>query len=231
MQLDNHVIAVTGGFGVLGSAVVATLRAQGAKVAAIDLADVPAGSADATDCLQLGGTDITDEAVARAAFDRIVQHYGGLDGLVNIAGGYRWQPVADSRVETWEFLQKVNLRTAVTATLAALPHLQARGGGRIVNIGALGALNAGAGNGPYAASKAGVHKLTEALAAEQKDHGIQVNAVLPSIIDTPANRKDMPDADHRRWVAPEAIADVIAFLLSPAARAITGALIPVPGRV
>lgn len=230
MQLDNLVIAVTGGFGILGRATVDALRAQGARVAVIDLAQAPEGSGGDHASLLLGGTDLSDADAARACFERIVQHYGRLDGLVNIAGGYRWTPVADSDLDTWDFLQRINLRTTVSATLAALPHLAANGGA-IVNIGAMGALSAGPGNGPYAASKAGVHKLTEALAAEQKDRGIRVNAVLPSIIDTPTNRADMPDADHTRWVAPADIAAVIGFLLSPAAKAVTGALVPVPGRV
>jgi NAD(P)-dependent dehydrogenase (short-subunit alcohol dehydrogenase family) len=112
-----------------------------------------------------------------------------------------------------------------------LPHLLDRPGSRIVNIGAGAAGKAGAGMGAYAASKSGVLRLTEALSEETKDRGLTVNAVLPSIIDTLANRKDMPDADVSRWVTPEAIADVVAFLLSDAARAITGAGIPVMGRV
>ncbi len=230
MQLDK-VVAVTGGFGALGSAVVAALRAQGARVAVIDRAQAPADAGDEADRLLLGGVDVGAPDAAEAVFARTVAHFGGLDALVNIAGTYRWEPVAEGDLSTWDLLYRINLGTAVAAIKAALPHLLARGAGRIVNIGALGALNAGAGNGPYAASKAGVHKLTEALAAELKDRGIQVNAVLPSIIDTPANRADMPNADFTRWVAPAAIADVIVFLLSPAARALTGALIPVAGRV
>ncbi|MES2490874.1 MAG: SDR family oxidoreductase, partial [Pseudomonadota bacterium] len=135
-------------------------------------------------------------------------------------------------LDTWDFLHSVNLKTAAATSKAALPQLlNAVGGGRIVNIGAAAAAKAGAGMGPYAASKAGVARLTEALSEEVKDRGITVNAVLPSIIDTPQNRTDMPEADFSRWVAPEALADVIVFLLSDEARAITGASIPVTGRV
>jgi len=229
MQIKDQVIAVTGAYGVLGSATAAVLRAAGARLALVDRASAPAAAPAGE--LWLGDVDLADLDAARAAFARIQQHFGRLDGLVNIAGGYRWQPVGEGDLENWEWLQRINLGTAVAATKAALPHLLAVGAGRIVNIGALGALKAGAGNGPYAASKSGVHRLTEALAEELKDRGIQVNAVLPSIIDTEANRRDMPKADHSRWVAPAAIAEVILFLLSPAARAVTGALIPVPGRV
>jgi NAD(P)-dependent dehydrogenase (short-subunit alcohol dehydrogenase family) len=125
----------------------------------------------------------------------------------------------------------VNLTTAVNACRAAVPVLANSGAGRIVNIGAAGALKAAAGMGAYAASKAGVIKLTEALAQETKARSITVNAVLPSIIDTPANRADMPTAKFENWVRPEQIADLIVFLLSDRASAITGAAIPIVGRV
>jgi NAD(P)-dependent dehydrogenase (short-subunit alcohol dehydrogenase family) len=125
-------------------------------------------------------------------------------------------------------MHKTNLLTAVNATRAALPLMNANG--RIVYIGAAGSVKPGAGMGPYAASKAGVAKLTEALAEEVKDRNITVNAILPSIIDTPANRVDMPKSDFSRWVQPEQIADLIVFLLSDRASAITGALIPITGR-
>jgi NAD(P)-dependent dehydrogenase (short-subunit alcohol dehydrogenase family) len=124
----------------------------------------------------------------------------------------------------------INLKTAVCACKAALAHLPADGG-RIVNVGAAATAKAGTGMGAYAASKAGVAKLTEALAEELKDKGINVNAVLPTVIDTPANRADMPKADFTRWVDPRALADVIVFLSSHAARAITGASILVAGKV
>jgi NAD(P)-dependent dehydrogenase (short-subunit alcohol dehydrogenase family) len=149
---------------------------------------------------------------------------------VNIAGGFRWEKIADGELATWDFMFNVNVRTAVNAVRAALPLLRTPGG-RIVNIGAVGAIKAGTGMGAYAASKAGIAKLTEALAEELKDAGVTVNAVLPSIIDTPVNRADMPTAEFDRWVKPEQIADLIVFLLSDRSTAITGALIPITGRV
>ncbi|MBB5015380.1 SDR family oxidoreductase [Rehaibacterium terrae] len=231
MQLEGKIVALTGGFGGLGPTVVDALRRQGAKVAVIDRADAPAADSADDGRLLLPGIDIADADAARAAFERIAAHFGGVDALVNLAGTYRWEPLAEGSLDTWNLLHRVNLLTAVSATRAALPHLLARGGGRIVNFGALGALKSGAGNGPYAASKAGVHRLTESLAEELKDRGIQVNAILPSIIDTPANRADMPKADFSRWVKPAELAEVVVFLLSPGASAITGALIPVAGRV
>jgi NAD(P)-dependent dehydrogenase (short-subunit alcohol dehydrogenase family) len=125
----------------------------------------------------------------------------------------------------------VNVKTALFASRAAIPFLKQSGQGRIINIGANAALKAGAGMGAYAASKSGVHRLTESLAEELKADGITVNAVLPSIIDTPANRADMPKADFATWVSPRALAEVILFLASDAGAPITGALLPVTGRV
>jgi NAD(P)-dependent dehydrogenase (short-subunit alcohol dehydrogenase family) len=124
-------------------------------------------------------------------------------------------------------MQAMNLISNATITKLALPMLKASAAGRVVNIGAGAAVKAGMGMGAYTASKAGVHKLTEALAEELAGTSVTVNAVLPSIIDTPTNRADMPDADTSQWVKPEALAEVILFLASSAARAITGALIPV----
>lgn len=225
---DGKVIAVTGGFGVLGAATVAALRAQGARVAAIDYA---AGGESAGEALALGGVDLADQGQAESALAEVVRRFGALDGLVNIAGGFRWETLEGGALDTWDLLYRMNVRTAVSASRAALPHLIARGGGRIVNVGAMGALKGASGMGAYAASKAGVMRFTEALADELKDRGITVNAVLPSIIDTAQNRRDMPQAEHDRWVTPQALAQVILFLLGDGAAAVTGALIPVPGRV
>lgn len=229
MQLEGKRIAITGAFGTLGAAVVLAALDAGAKVAALDRAPVPAGTDDRAHAF--GGIDIADAQAARTTLDAAAQALGGLDGLVNIAGTFRWETVADGNLDTWDLLYRVNLRSAVAASKAALPHLRAAGGGRIVNIGAGAAAKAGAGMGAYAASKAGVARLTEALAEELKDERITVNAVLPSIIDTPPNRADMPKAEFDRWVKPEQLADVILFLLSDRAAAVTGALLPVSGRV
>ena len=229
MSLNGKTIAVTGAFGSLGTAVVQALLAQGARVAAIDFAAAPRDPATLQGASQHGGVDLGDAAATAAVFAAVTQQHGGLDGLVNIAGGFRWEKVDGGSLDTWETMFRLNLRTAVSACQAALAHLP--DGGRIVNIGANGAVKAGAGMGAYAASKAGVARLTEALAEELKDRGITVNALLPSIIDTAPNRADMPDADFSRWVQPSQLADAIVFLLSPRASAITGALIPVTGRV
>jgi len=231
-MLNGKVVAITGGFGQLGVAVVQGALAAGAKVAALDRAPAPAAASNLGDALVLGGLDLAEPDGAARALDEVASRFGGLDALVNIAGTFRWEELEQGSVDTWDLLYRVNLRSAVSTSRAALPHLVKRGGGRIVNIGAgAAAAKAAAGMGAYTASKAGVAKLTEALAAEVKDRGITVNAILPSTIDTPANRTDMPKADFSRWVAPKSIADTIVFLLSDAARDITGALIPVSGRV
>ena len=232
MELKGKIVAVTGAFGSLGMAVVQAALAAGARVAALDRAPAPA-KADAFATASLyGGIDLADPVAAKTAIDKVAADFGGIDALVNIAGSFRWETLAGGTLETWDFLYQVNVRTAVSASRAALPYLVGNsGGGRIVNIGAAGAIKAAAGMGAYAASKAGVAKLTEALAEELKDQGVTVNALLPSIIDTAPNRADMPDADYSRWVQPAQLADIISFLLSDRAQAITGALIPVVGRV
>lgn len=233
MQISGKRSIVTGGFGALGTEVGRVLAGAGATVALLDRADPPAGIKEKTGAaLAAGGVDLTDPKAAKAAIDKTAAELGGLDALVNIAGAFRWETLADGDIATWDFLHATNVKTAAAASKAALPHLVNSKAGRIVNIGAMAAAaRAGAGMGAYTASKAGVAKLTEALAEETKAQAITVNAILPSIIDTPANRKDMPKADFAKWVTPGEIADAILFLLSDGARGITGALIPVPGRV
>jgi NAD(P)-dependent dehydrogenase (short-subunit alcohol dehydrogenase family) len=226
MELSGKFVVVTGAFGALGAAVAEAAVAVGANVFAVDrIAGTPPKGAEAWPPLDLG-----DPAATSTAMASIAARHGRIDALVNIAGGFRWETLKDGAAETWDLLYQINLRTAVNACRAALPHFPPHGG-RIVSIGAAGAVKAAAGMGAYAASKAGVARLTEALDEELKARDITVNAVLPSIIDTPANRADMPDADFSRWVTPRALAEVILFLLSDRAAAVTGALIPVTGRV
>lgn len=242
--MQGRVVMVTGGFGALGRAVVRAFESRGAKVAAVDRsADAVAGvsptasvvsAADgsADRMLTLGNVDLTRYEQALAAVQRVTEHFGRLDVLVNIAGGFVWQTLADGDLDNWDKMYAINLKTAVVTSKAALPALLSAGrAGRIINIGAGAATRAAGGMGAYTASKAGVQRLTESLAEELKGRGITVNAILPGIIDTAQNRADMPKADFTRWVAPEAIADVIVFLASDGARAITGAAIPVFGEL
>ena len=229
-MLSGRVVVVTGGFGAVGRALGHELRAAGARVVLLDRAAEPADLGADEDILLLGGVDLGVAGAPRAALAHVAERWGGIDALVNVAGAFAWEPIADGSLDTWDRMYAVNLRSAVAATQAVLPHLLRRGAGRIVNVGAMSALRSGAGVGAYTASKAGVMRLTESLAEELKDKRITVNAVLPSIVDTSANRLDMPDADFSRWVSPAALARVVAFLLSDDAAPITGASLPVAGR-
>lgn len=226
--MDGKVIVITGASGALGKVVAESALARGARIAGVDHA--PSQMPATANRIELGGVDLSNAAPAQRAIDSIVAHFGRLDALVNIAGGFAFEAVAEGDTSTWQRMYALNLLTALNASRAAVGHLAASGVGRIVNVGAMAALQAGSGMGPYAASKASVHRLTEALAAEWKGK-ITINAVLPSIIDTPANRASMPRADFSKWVTPQELAEVILFLLSDAASAVTGALIPVSGRV
>lgn len=226
--MQDKVLIVTGAHGALGKVVAETALSRGARVAGIDYA--PSQSSATPDRIEIGGVDLSDAAQAKTAVDAAAKHFGRLDALINIAGGFAFETVGDGDIKTWQRMYALNVLTALNTSRAALPHLAASSVGRIVNIGAMGALQAGSGMGPYAASKAGVHRLTEALANEWKGK-VTVNAVLPSIIDTRANRADMPKADFSKWVTPQELAEVILFLASDAASGVTGALIPVGGRV
>ena len=231
--MKGKTIVVTGGFGALGSGVAAAAADRGASVAVLDVAPVRACLAErlGPNALFLGGIDLSSPEGAQKAMGAVKANFGRLDALLNIAGGFQWETLEDGTAESWDRMYALNLKTALNAWKAALPYLLESGAGRIVNVGAQSALHAAAGLGPYAASKSAVHRLTESLADELKLKGVTVNAVLPSIIDTPANRRDMPKADFARWVSPADLAAVILFLASDEAKAVTGALIPVSGRV
>ena len=214
----SRVVIVTGASGALGRAVVARLKADGAIVAAVDAAPSVEIEAD----LILPGVDLADAASVGAAFDTAVATFGAVHGLANVAGGFVWEPMVGGEADSWDRMFRTNLLTAALASRAALPHLLKQGGA-IVNVGAAGAIDPATGMAPYAASKAGVMALTRSLADEVRGKGVRVNAVLPTILDTPTNRKDMPDADPAGWVRPADAAEVIAFLLSDASVAVNGA--------
>jgi NAD(P)-dependent dehydrogenase (short-subunit alcohol dehydrogenase family) len=226
--MKGKVVAITGALGALGKVVTEEAFSRGAAVAGIDHA---ASQMPATpQRIEIGGVDLTDAAQAKQAIDAVATHFGRIDVLINIAGGFAFENVAEGDPKTWQRMYALNVMTALNASRAAIPHLAASNAARIINIGAIGGLQAASGMGPYAAAKSGVHRLTEALAAEYKGK-ITVNAVLPSIIDTAANRASMPKADFAKWVTPQELAEVILFLASVAASAVTGALLPVSGRV
>ena len=206
--LHGRKIIVTGAAGALGQALLSAARAGGAIVTGLTRADA----------------DLSDPAATEAAFRRAAENLGGLDGLVNAAGGFAYSSVADAAPEMWRDMFERNLMSAAHACRAALP-LMGRGAA-IVNVTSASALAAGPGMAPYAASKAGLLSLTQGLAAEQREAGIRVNAVAVTIMDTPQNRGDMPDADRSRWVSTEAVAAIACFLLSDEARAVNGAAVP-----
>lgn len=232
MNWENKVVVVTGACGNLGQAVAALFRQAGASLVLLDLdrqrLEAQYGSED--DRQTFAAADLLDRAEVAAAFKAATDRFGRIDVLCNLAGGFRMgPPVHETTDQDWNFLFDLNARSVLHAVHAVVPHMIGAGSGKIVNVGANAALKGAAQMGAYCASKDVVIRITEAMAAELRDCNINVNCVLPSIIDTPENRAAMPDADHGRWVAPDALASVIAFLASDDARAIHGAAIPVTG--
>jgi NAD(P)-dependent dehydrogenase (short-subunit alcohol dehydrogenase family) len=232
--LEGRVAIVTGAAGNLGRATAAAMRAAGARTVLVDASQehlqqtYPGQDQNRLLC---GGVDLTDEHSARTVVAAGRERFGRIDVLVNTVGGFRGgKSVHEEEIATWELMMAINLRTTLLACRAVLPEFVGQGSGAIVNVAAGAALSAPAGLAAYSASKSAVIRLTEALSAEGKASGIRANAVLPGTIDTPQNRAAMPGADTSKWVAPEAIADVIVFLASDAARAVTGVALPVFGR-
>jgi len=217
--LQGKTIIVTGAAGALGRAVCEVAEGQGASTLRLDLAFRDR----ARNCHEV---DLTDLSATTALLDTL----GSFDAVFNIAGGFAMGTAAwAAGDEEWDRMFALNVATMRNMVKAAVPHLLARGAGSIVNVGAYGAREGQGDMSAYCAAKSVVMRLTESLAAELRDKGINVNAVLPTIIDTPANREGMPDADHSQWVAPRDLANVICFLGSDAARAVHGALVPVRG--
>lgn len=230
-------IMITGAAGHLGRAVAARASAQGARLLLLDR-DAAAlqrvfGDGEQRDgAVHLLAVDLLDRAQLAAGLAPLLEKLGRVDALLHIAGGFRMgEAVHEISERSWDFLMDLNARSLVNVAAVLVPQLLAQGGGRIVTVGAGAALKGGAQMGAYAASKSALIRLTEAMSAELKQRGINVNCVLPSIIDTPDNRAAMPDADASQWVAPQALADVMLFLASDAARAVHGAAVPVSGLV
>ncbi len=234
-DIAGKVVILTGAGGNLGRAVALAFAGQTARLALVDLkrealertrAALPAE----TEILLVAADLINASEVADLA-ERVRHHYGHIDVLVNVAGGFAMgPPLHETEDRDWDQMLNLNARTLFNTCRAVIPHLLDRGGGRIVNISARAAREGRARMGPYCASKAAVITLTETLAAEHKLNQINVNCILPGTLDTPENRAAMPEADFSRWVPPAALADVILFLASDAARAVTGAAIPVYGQ-
>ena len=228
MRFGGKTCLITGAAGNLGRAVAAAFAAEGASLILMDHAQEHLRSAYGAEGAgkRFALADLRDaQSVARA-----LPTGTRIDILCNIAGGFRMgQPVHETSDDTWDLMLDLNARSVLNCARAVVPGMLAAGGGKIINVGAMAASSGKANMAAYIASKSAVMRLTESMAAELRDKGINVNGILPSTIDTPQNRKDMPKADPKRWVAPEALADVVLFLASDAARAIHGALIPVAG--
>ena len=229
-DFSGEVAVVTGASGALGSAVVDAFRDAGATVAATDVVEPDDEDAmlDTAGDVHFYRGDFTDESDAAGVVESVVDDLGRIDCLVNVAGTWRGgSPIDETDVETFDLLFDVNLKTMFLASKHAIPHLR-EAGGAVVSVSARSSLEGGEGDGPYRASKAGVRLLTETIAEENKGE-VRANAIMPSVIDTPANREMMPDSDHEKWVDPADIARVVLFLCSDAAEVTSGAAVPVYG--
>ena len=231
MDFNDKTVMITGASGNLGRAVAERFGAAGANLVLVDRerAHLERAFGAENGRRLFAPANRLDSAQVESAVASARERFGRIDVLCNLAGGFRMgHPVHETPDQDWNFLFDLNARSLLNAVRAVVPGMT-DGGGKIVSIAANAALKGVAQMGAYCASKDVVIRLTEAMAAELRDSGINVNCVLPSIIDTPENRKAMPDADPGRWVSPAALADVIAFLASDGARAIHGAAIPVTG--
>jgi NAD(P)-dependent dehydrogenase (short-subunit alcohol dehydrogenase family) len=232
VSFSNQVVVVTGGAGALGQAVVSWFTERGAKVAVLDYSDDLLAKAfpspNSNHCYL--ACDLTDRDSTADAIGRVIRQFGSIDVLANIAGGFLMgDPVHETSDKTWDFLFDLNTRSVLNTAAAVIPIMVTAGSGKVVNVSARAGIAGAAAMGAYTASKASVMRLTESMALELREQGINVNAVMPSLIDTPRNRADMPDADYSKWVKPEDIAEVIGYLASPAAKAVHGACVPVDG--
>ena len=232
MRFDNQVVMITGAAGSLGKAVAAGFAAGGARLALADVSEAVLQQAypGTADTRLLLPANLLDSASAQNAVNAAMQKFGRLDALCNIAGGFAMgTPVHATAAADWQKMQDINVGTLLNAVRAAVPAMLAGGGGKIVNVGVGAGQKGVAQMGAYSASKSAVIRITEAMAGELREQNINVNCVLPSIIDTPPNRAAMPDADPKKWVAPGDLAAVITFLCSEQARAVHGVALPVVG--
>lgn len=235
-DLIDRVAIVTGAAGNLGGSVARTFGAAGAKLVLVDrgaerLPQLFPDLVDSPRAYLATSVNLVDASAVDAVVRGTLQRFGQIDVLVNAVGGWRGgAPVHETPLDTWDLLMNLNVRTMIVVSSIVIPVMLKRGSGRIINVAARAGLSGSSKGGAYSAAKSAVIRLTESMSAELKNSGINVNCVLPATIDTPQNRADMPKGDTSRWVKPEAIADVILFLASDAARAVQGAAIPVYGR-
>jgi NAD(P)-dependent dehydrogenase (short-subunit alcohol dehydrogenase family) len=236
MSDTSPIVMVTGAAGNVGQALLTTLAGRGHCIVAVDrqaaaMVEIltPFGGQDRH--LVLADLDLFDPTACEAAVKAALARYGRIDGVAHTVGGFDTAPAAHSGPELWDRMYRLNVLTTLNMFRAVLPPMRAAGHGSLVAIGAGAAMKAPSGLSAYAAAKSAVHRLVESFADELKSAGVRVNAVLPGIIDTAQNRTAMPDAEHESWVRPKELADAIAFLLDKDASGITGAFIPVTGRV
>jgi NAD(P)-dependent dehydrogenase (short-subunit alcohol dehydrogenase family) len=234
--LAGKVVIITGSVGNLGLATARSMQAAGAKTVLVDRSEDRLRQSypdlvNSPNHFLAGGVDLSDlDSLTRMA-NSTCDKFGHIDALVNTVGGYRGgKPVHEMDMADWDFLFSVNVRTTLLSCRVVIPQMLRQGGGKIVNVASRDGLQGSAGYSAYSASKSAVLRLTESLAAELKTSNINVNCIMPGTIDTPQNRKAIPNGDFSKWVVPEAISDVILFLVSDAARAINGAALPVFGR-
>jgi NAD(P)-dependent dehydrogenase (short-subunit alcohol dehydrogenase family) len=234
-DFSGQVVMITGGVGNLGSAAACAFLAAGARLVPVDRAQdrLEVAYADLKglpDHFLAGNVDLTDPASAQAVVDETIKRLGRIDVLVNTVGGYRaGDPLHATSLDTLDFMFNLNVRTLFIMSQAVIPHMLDQHSGKIVNVSSRAGLEGKKNSAAYAAAKSAVIRLTESMSAELKTSGINVNCILPGTIDTPQNRAEMPDAKFSRWVAPEALANVILFLASDAAQAVHGAALPVYG--
>jgi NAD(P)-dependent dehydrogenase (short-subunit alcohol dehydrogenase family) len=235
-DFTNKVVIVTGAAGNLGFAVATAYQKAGARMVLVErnldaLKQQFSDLVGSPDHLLMGSVDLTDPDSIERMVAEVIKRFGRVDILVNSVGGYRaGTPLYETPVETLDFMFNLNARTVFLTSKAVIPHMLENGFGKILSIPARPRLSRIADMAAYSASKSAVIRLTESMSAELKQKGINVNCIIPGTIDTPQNRKDMPDADFSRWVQPESLADVILFLTSQAARDVHGAAVPVYGR-
>lgn len=235
-DFTNRVVVITGAAGNLGVVTARAFQSTGASLVLVDrspdrLPKLFPELAESSKHFLATSVDLGDVAAVENMAREAVNRLGKIDVLVNTAGGYRaGLPLHEAPLEDWDFLLNLNAKSVLIACRSVIPHLLKQSAGKIVNIASRAALIGEANAAAYSVSKTAVVRLTESMAAELKAHNININCVLPGMIDTPPNRQAMPDADYSQWVAPEALADVILFLASDAARAIYGAALPVFGK-
>ena len=228
-QFTKQVVVITGATGGLGGAVVHAFLSEGATVWGILGPSSPSRIADPNFATVVA--DLTVPAEAAAAVRKVIEVSGKIDVLLHLTGGFAGgKPAAETDDATWNRMLDLNLRTAVHMVRAVLPHMLGAGKGRIVAIGSRTGVEPAAGLSAYGVSKAALIALMRTIAVEVHNSGVTANIVLPSVIDTPANRAGSPGADFSKWVQPESIARLLLFLASDAAADVNGAVIPIYGR-